>query len=341
MKDWDPRVIQIPKRLEYQKEYESNKFYAKFSYGPLEEGYGVTIGNSLRRILLSSIRGTAVSAIKIEGALHEFSSIDGIIEDVVFIVLNVKNIHFKYEGTNSIFLQLQVEGDPENERVVTAADIELPGLVEIVNPETVIATLAPGGRINMEFFLTHGKGFVAAEDNTANDNLFDDSFIAIDAIYSPIQKVTYQIKSARKGSRTDYDKLVLEVWTNGTIMPIDAVGKSAKLLKAFINPFINFEEEEEEIIYELDIEEEDNNVTDKSLYRPVSELELTVRSANCLKKANINFIGQLVQKSEAELLKTKNFGRKSLKEIKEIIHGLDLELGKDYGFRLEDIDKHK
>ncbi len=341
IKGWDRKSLEKPSKIEYDKKYEKSQFYGKFVYGPLERGYGITIGNALRRVLLSSLRGNAVSALKIEGALHEFSTLNGVREDVMSITLNLKEVRFDYSGDRPLIFSLVVEGYPDRERVVRAGDIKIPSQVTLINPDRVIATLAPEGRLNMELYLTSGVGYVPADENPANEDLFDATFMPIDAVYTPIKKVNYKVRNARKGKHTDYDKLELEVWTDGTIYPVDAVGVSARILKEFLTPFINFEEVEEDIVIELQPEEKKEVETNENLYKSVDELELSVRSANCLKKANIRFIGELVQKTEPELLKTKNFGRKSLKEIKEIVVDLGLELGKDYGFKLEDVDKHK
>ncbi len=338
-KGWYHRLLEIPSKVDYDKKYDTNQYYGKFTYGPVERGFGVTIGNSLRRVLLSSLKGFAISAVKIEGALHEFSTLNGVIEDVTTIILNLKEVRFKYSGEKPLFVSLVVEGNQDTQKVVRASDIELPSNVETMNPNHKIATLAPEGRLNIELYLTWGVGYAPADENPSNEGLLDDTFIHVDAIYTPIKKVNYKVKNARKGRHTDYDKLELEVMTDGTILPIDAVGQSAKVLKEFLNPFINCEEEDDDFAIDLQPEDKKESESNENLYKSVDELELSVRSANCLKKANIRFIGELVQKSEAELLKTKNFGRKSLKEIKEIVTDLGLELGKDYGFKLEDIDK--
>jgi len=342
MRDWDKRSLEIPIKLEYDKKYDDDHFYGKFVYAPLEKGYGVTLGNALRRVLLSSLRGSAVSAIKVEGAQHEFSTVTGVVEDITHIILNIKEVKFNYHEDRPLFLSLVVDGYPDKERVVRASDIELPGQVTIMNPNHKIATLAPEGKLNIEMFLTMGKGYVPADESKANDNLFDDTFIAIDSVYSPIKKVNFSVRNARKGTKTDYDKLIMEVWTDGSILPVDAIGKSAKVLVEFINPFINFEDDEsDDVVLDLNVEDIKETGVNEAVYRHLDELELSFRSANCLKKANIRYIGELVQKSETELLKIKNFGRKSLMEIREIVDDLDLELGKDYGFKIEDAEKFK
>ena len=342
MKDWDRKSLEIPKNLEYDKKYEEDLFYGKFVYAPLEKGYGVTLGTALRRVLLSSLRGAAVSAIKVEGAQHEFSTISGVVEDVTYIILNIKEIKFNYNEDRPLFLSLVVDGYEDKERIVRASDIEVPAQVTIINPDHKIATLAPGGRLNIDLYLTKGKGYVPAEENTENENLFDSTFIGIDAVYSPIKKVNFTVRNARKGTKTDYDKLIMEVWTDGSILPVDAIGKAAKILVEFLNPFINFEDDgDDEMLLDLDIKDNKEDEVNEAIYKHLDELELTYRSANCLKKANIRYIGELVQKTENELLKIKNFGRKSLLEIKEIVEDLGLELGKNYGFKIEDAEKFK
>lgn len=341
MKAWDRRSLERPVKLQYDKKYETDRFYGKFIYSPLEKGFGVTVGNGLRRVLLSSLRGAAISAVKIEGALHEFSTLNGVVDDVTSVILNLKGVRFSCTTDRPLFLSLVVEGDSDEETIVRARDITVPEQVTIMNPDHVVTTLAPGGRFNAELYLTWGKGYLSADENPENEKLMDVTFIPIDAIYSPIKRVNYTVKNARKGRRTDYDRLELEVWTDGSILPLDSVGIASRVLKEFLTPFINFEEEEEDIVLDLQTEDSKEAEINENLYKTVDELELSVRSANCLKKANIRYIGELVQKTEAELLKTKNFGRKSLKEIKEIVDDLGLELGKDYGFKIENVEKYK
>lgn len=292
--------------------------YGKFVCEPLERGFGITIGNSLRRILLSSLQGAAISSVEIEGVAHEFTTAPGILEDVTDIILNLKEIRLKLIDTEESVMRLSAKG----EGVVTAADIETDGSVEILTPEQHIATLNKEGRLNMEMVVRMGKGYVPAERNKEKNQGI--GAIPIDAVYSPIEKVNYVVSNARVGQITDYDKLTLEIWTDGSVLPEDAVAFAAKILKEQMTPLINFEEEPEPL--EEDVEEEEDKLNEH-LFRPVSELELSVRSANCLKNANITLIGELVQKSENEMLKTKNFGRKSLNEIKEILSEMGLSLG--------------
>ncbi|HEX6466036.1 MAG TPA: DNA-directed RNA polymerase subunit alpha [Terriglobales bacterium] len=309
--------FQKPKRLAADTETLTDK-YGRFNAQPFERGFGTTIGNALRRVLLSSIEGAAVTAVKIEGVLHEFQSIPGVVEDATDIILNVKQIPFKLNSENpkAIYLRATEPG------VITSGMIESDGDVEILDKEIYIATLSEGGKLDMEMRLKRGRGYISADKN------FDDElglgFIPIDSIHSPVRKCNYTVEAARLGQITDYDKLTLEVWTNGAVRPADAVGLAAKLVKDHMNIFINFEEEMESDGGSADNKPEIRN---ENLNRSVEELELSVRSYNCLKNANIQTIGELVQKSEAEMLKTKNFGRKSLNEIKEILSSMGLSLG--------------
>jgi DNA-directed RNA polymerase subunit alpha len=285
---------------------------------PLERGFGITIGNALRRILLSSLQGAAIVSVKFEDVVHEFSTIPGVLEDVTDIILNVKEVKLRLIDAEETVIHLSREG----EGPVTAADIETDGGVEILNPESHIATLTKEGKINLEMVVRMGKGYVPAELNKSTEASI--GVIPIDAVFSPIQKVNYVVTNARVGQITDYDKLTLEIWTNGSVLPEDAIAYGAKILKEQMAPFINFDEEPEPMDEE---EEEEEHKLNQNLFRPVSELELSVRSANCLKNANITLIGELVQKTEAEMLKTKNFGRKSLNEIKGILEDMGLALG--------------
>ncbi len=293
-------------------------FYGKFVCEPLERGFGITIGNSLRRILLSSLQGAAIVSVSFDNVVHEFTTIPGVIEDVTDIILNLKEIKLRLGEAEKAVIRLSKKGAG----VATAGDIESDDLVAILNSEQHIATLNKEGKLNMEMVVKMGKGYVPAEKNKGKNQPI--GVIPIDAIFSPIQKVNYVVTNARVGQITDYDKLTLEVWTDGSILPEDAVAYGAKILKEQMSPFINFEEEPEPLEEQVEVKEERLN---ENLFRPVSELELSVRSANCLKNANITLIGELVQKTEAEMLKTKNFGRKSLNEIKGILEDMDLSLG--------------
>ena len=310
------RELIRPKALLVDQETLSD-YYGKFVCEPLERGFGITIGNSLRRVLLSSLQGAAITAVKIDGALHEFTTINDVVEDVTDIVLNLKEVVIKCHSPNRQVVILEKEGPGP----VVAGDIRVNDQVEILNPDHHIATLAQGGRLRMELTITTGKGYRPADQIKQENDVI--GVIPIDGLYSPIRKVNYSVTNARVGDVTDYDKLTLEVWTNGTVRPDDAVAYAAKILQRQLTIFINFEEEEEALAAEY----EEAEPVNPNLFRSVDELELSVRSANCLQNANIRLIGELVQKSEQEMLKTKNFGRKSLKEIKEILAGMDLHLG--------------
>ena len=309
--------FQKPKRLAVDTEGLTDK-YGMFWAQPFERGFGTTIGNALRRVLLSSIEGAAVTAVKIEGVLHEFQSIPGVVEDATDIILNLKQVPFKLngEGPKAIYLRADQPG------VVTSGMIEADADVEVLDKEVYLATISEGGKLDMEMRLKRGRGYVAADKNFDED--LGIGFIPIDSVHSPVRKVNYTVEAARLGQITDYDKLTLEVWTNGSVLPADAIGLAAKLLKDHMNIFINFEEELETM---TSSEERKPEIRNENLNRSVEELELSVRSYNCLKNANIQTIGELVQKTEAEMLKTKNFGRKSLNEIKEILASMGLSLG--------------
>jgi len=305
-----PREVKIDPRSK-------TETYAKFVCEPLERGYGITIGNALRRILISSIMGAAVTKVKLDGALHEFTSLPEVKEDVTDIVLNLKELRIKLAGHEARVATIDVEGPA----TVTGADITTDANVEILNPEHEIATVSDGGQLTMELTIAPGRGYVPAEENKEEEDAI--GVIPIDSLFSPIKKVNYSITNARVGQRTDYDKLTLEVWTDGSVAPEDAVAFAAKILKEQVSIFINFDESIEP---EEGAEEEEPEFNE-NLLRPVDELELSVRSFNCLQNAGIKYIGDLVQKTEAEMLKTKNFGRKSLKEIKELLRDMGLELG--------------
>lgn len=293
--------------------------YGKFSCEPLERGFGITIGNSLRRVLLSSLQGAAITAVKLDGALHEFTTLPGVVEDVTDIILNLKEVLIRMNEAGPRVLHVQARG----EGPLRAGDIQTPPGIEILNPDHLVATLSGDAKLNMELTVQLGRGYVAAERNKSASAPV--GTIPIDALFSPVRKVNYTVTNARVGQQTDYDKLTLEVWTDGSVIPEDAVAFAAKILKDQLTIFINFEElPEPEEETEAD---EDLRVLYENLNRPVDELELSVRSANCLQNANIKYIGQLVQKTEGEMLKTKNFGRKSLKEIKEILASMGLGLG--------------
>jgi len=311
------RGFQKPKRLAADTETLTDKF-GKFSAQPFERGFGTTIGNALRRTLLSSIEGAAVTAVRIEGVLHEFQSITGIVEDATDIILNLKQIPFKLngDGPKALYLRADTAG------VVTSGMIEADGDVEILDKDVYVCTVSEGGKIDMEMRLKRGRGYISADKNFDGD--LGLGFIPVDSVHSPVRKVNFLVEAARLGQITDYDKLTLEIWTNGTVLPADALGLSAKLLKDHMTIFINFEEEMEA---GHDGAHDGPQIRNENLNRSVEELELSVRSYNCLKNANIATIGELIQKTEAEMLKTKNFGRKSLNEIKEILAQMGLSLG--------------
>jgi len=294
------------------------EFYGKFTAEPLERGYGITVGNSLRRILLSSLQGAAITAIRVEGALHEFTTIPDVVEDVTEIILNLKEVVLRASQPKTYTVRIDKEGPA----LVCAKDIQVVDGLQVLNSDHVIATLDKKGPLSIELTVNVGRGYVAAERNKSAGMPI--GTIPIDALYSPVRKVNYTVTNARVGQQTDYDKLTLEVWTNGSIKPQDAVAYAAKILKEQVSIFINFEETEEMQYAPSGSEEEPLN---ENLFRSVDELELSVRSANCLQNANIQLIGELVQRSEQDMLKTKNFGRKSLKEIKEILANMGLSLG--------------
>nr|HID59224.1 DNA-directed RNA polymerase subunit alpha [Desulfobacterales bacterium] len=297
----------------------STPSYGKFVCEPLERGFGITIGNALRRILLSSIYGAAITSVKIDQVMHEFTVIPGVLEDVSEILLNLKEVRLRMSDIGPRTVRIDATG----EGVVKAGDIITDGSVEILNPDHHIATLSDNARLSMTMTVKVGRGYVPSEMNRdENDPV---GTIPLDAVFSPIKKVNYTVGNARVGQKTDYDKLTLEVWTDASVLPEDAIAYAAKILKEQVSIFINFDEE-----VEVEGEEEPEEAEpplNENLFRSVDELELSVRAANCLRNANIRLIGELVQKTEAEMLKTKNFGRKSLNEIKQILGEMGLSLG--------------
>jgi len=314
-RNWETLIK--PKSMEIEEETLSST-YGRFHVEPLERGFGITIGNSLRRILLSSLQGAAITAVRMKGVLHEFSTIHGVREDVTDIILNIKELLVKLhsDGPETLLLKASKPG------LVRARDIQTGPNVEILNPDHVIATLSEDGELSMELVVKRGRGYIPAERNREEGQPV--GTIPIDALFSPIRKVNYTVSHSRVGQITDYDRLTLEIWTNGNVAPADALGYAAKILKEQLSVFINFDEEgmiprTPEVLESAKINE--------NLFKGVDELELSVRSANCLKNADIRYIGDLVQKSETEMLKTKNFGRKSLNEIKEILSEMGLSLG--------------
>ncbi|MEY4631699.1 MAG: hypothetical protein RIQ81_1819 [Pseudomonadota bacterium] len=314
-----------PKNIEAEALTET---YGKFVAKPLERGYGLTLGNSLRRVLLSSLNGAAIVAVKIAGVDHEFSTIQGVKEDVTDIILNLKQVNLRYLGERDTRISIKAS----SEGVVRAKDIVTHGDVEILNPEQVVATVGVDGSLDMEMVVRHGRGYVAAEDNRSEDLPAD--FISIDSIFAPVRRVAYNVSNARVGQMTDYDKLSIEIWTNGAVRPDDALAYSAKIIKEQLTIFVNFDEAEEEEQRRAEEVKPSSPSLNDNLFKTVDSLELSVRAANCLENANIKYIGELVTKSEAEMLKTKNFGRKSLNEIKDIL----AEMGLSLGMKIEGFD---
>ncbi|MEW6542046.1 MAG: DNA-directed RNA polymerase subunit alpha [Nitrospirota bacterium] len=310
--------FQVPMRVEADKETLSPT-YGKFTAEPFERGFGTTIGNSLRRVLLSSLTGAAVTTVRIEGVLHEFSTIPGVTEDVTAIILNVKSLRVKLHTDKPKTVRLRKKGPGE----AKASDIIHDADLTVLNPDLHIATLDKEAVLDMEIVVKPGRGYVPAERN--KEEGLPIGVIAVDSIYSPVKRVNFQVENARVGRVTDYDKLVLDIWTDGSIAPQDALSTAAGILREHVNIFINPEElgEAKPAVRK----EEEKRELNKNLFRSVNELELSVRAANCLKNANIKTIADLVQKTEAEMLKTKNFGKKSLNEIKEILTEMGLSLG--------------
>ncbi len=307
-----------PKRIEFEKKTKTGD-YAKFQVGPFERGYGVTIGNSLRRMLLSSLQGASIIGAKFEGIYHEFSSIPGVMEDISEIILNLKQLKLKMHGQldqKRMYLKKSAEGK------VTAGDFEGDPDIEILNPDQLVATLDKSGALDFEVIVKRGRGYVPADRHDLSAESVQ--MIPVDALFSPIERVVYTVEKTRVGQSTDFDSLVMELWTNGSISPEDAVAHAAKIVKDHMQVFINFDEEPEQVQPQVD-EKKLKMIT--NLSKSVEELELSVRSYNCLKNANIQTISELVQKGDGEMLKTRNFGRKSLNEIKEILEEMGLHLG--------------
>ena len=311
------RELIRPRRLEVDED-ESSNVYARFSCEPLERGYGVTLGNSLRRVLLSSLQGAAITSVRINGVQHEFSTMQGVLEDVSDVILNLKEVRLRMHTEGPKILRIQKKG----EGIVRAGDLVSDDqTIEVMNPDLKLCTLGAEAEFELEATVNWGKGYVLAEKHD-NENL-PIGTIPIDSSFSPVRRVNYTVTAARVGRETDFDKLTLEVWTDGTVAPGDAVAFAAKIIKEHLSIFISFDEPEEQVVAET----EEPEPLNPNLFRPVDELELSVRSANCLQNANIRFIGELVQRTESEMLKTKNFGRKSLNEIKETLAEMSLSLG--------------
>jgi DNA-directed RNA polymerase subunit alpha len=318
-KNWNGMIR--PAALEVDTEgLKSN--YGKFTAKPLERGYGLTLGNSLRRVLLSSLQGAGIVAVKVDGVDHEFGTINNIKEEVSEIILNLKEIRFKITEKEEVTLILE----KNSEGPVKAGDIQATGNVKVLNPEHTICNISSGGSIRMELKIARGKGYVTALDNKDSFDL-PVGWIYLDTLFSPVHRVNYTVTNSRVGKRTDYDKLTLEVWTNAGIDPVDAVAISAKILRDQLSVFLNFEDKDAPAEVKPAASSGGAGVANEALLKPVSELELSVRSANCLQNANIKYIYELVSKTEGEMLRTKNFGRKSLNEIKEILTTMGLGLG--------------
>ena len=316
-KNWEG--LEIPKTLAVERESISDK-YGKFILEPLHKGFGTTVGHSLRRVMLSSICGSAAYGVKIEGVSHEFETIKGIREDVLQIVLNLKELEIMQHVNEDCALELIAEGP----KVVKGSDISTFGKADVMNPDHIICHLDEGATLEMTVYIKVNRGFVSAEENHNGDLPIGTIFL--DSNHSPVKKIKYDIRNIRVGQKTDYESLVFQVWTNGGVKPEDSVAYGAKILKEYFTPFINFDEEAVKPIEE-EVEEEEKPLENPHLHRSVNELELSVRSINCLQNAKIETIGDLVQKTEAEMLKTKNFGRKSLQEIKTVLASMGLTLG--------------
>lgn len=308
-----------PKRVVID-EKSSTEYYGKFICEPLEKGYGITLGNALRRVLLSSIKGPAITSIKVEGVLHEFSTIPGVKEDVTQIILNLKGLQLKVHTFEKQTITISAMGECD----VTAGDIITTHQVDVLNPDHHVATLSEGSKLEMEMTVEVGYGYEAVESR--GDIQTSIGLIPLDAIYSPVRKVNYSITNARVGRRTDYEKLNLEIWTNGTVIPEDAVAYAAKIIKEQLTVFINFDEEEVDAIVEVEDDKEISG-TEEILFTTIEDMDLSARSLNCLRKAEITYVGELIQKSEDDLLNLENFGKRSLLEIRERIEEMELSLG--------------
>jgi DNA-directed RNA polymerase subunit alpha len=310
----------MPKRL-VKDDQASNETYARFIAEPFETGYGHTIGNSLRRVLLSSLEGAAITSVKIDGAMHEFSTVDGVVEDVTDIVLNLKKVKFKAHSreTQTLLLSVSKEG------TVTAGDIQLNQNIELVNPEQVICTLDRKKKLEMELEVKVGRGFCPGDENKKIDQSI--GVIAIDSLFSPVSRVRYNVEAARVGQRTDYDKLIIELWTDGRMSPDDALTQASAILQHHLDVFVGYDKNAIEFEEEIKPQDDEKAKLKKLLNMSVNEIELSVRAANCLNNANITTVGQLAMKTEQEMLKYRNFGKKSLNEIKEKLAGLGLTLG--------------
>ena len=324
--------FEMPKRLT-KEESTATDTYAKFVAEPFETGYGHTIGNSLRRVLLSSLEGAAITSIKVDGAMHEFATVEGVVEDVTDIVLNLKKIKFKAHTRDEQTLLLSVN----KEGAVTAADIQLNQNVELVNPDQLICTLDKKKKFEMELTVKIGRGFLSGDENKKSGQAI--GVIAIDSLFSPVTRVRYAVEAARVGQRTDYDRLVLEAWTDGRITPDDALTQASAILSHHLDVFVGYDKNAVEFEETVDKQDDEKMKLKKLLNMSVNEIELSVRAANCLNNANITTVGQLAMKTEQEMLKYRNFGKKSLNEIKEKLEALGLSLGMKFDERLLDTKK--
>jgi len=326
--------FEMPKRLQ-KEEATATSTYAKFSAEPFETGYGHTIGNSLRRVLLSSLEGAAITSVKIDGAQHEFTIVDGVVEDVTEIILNLKKIKFKCDTHEPQQLILSVNKDGQ----VTAGDIELNQHVTLINPDQVVCTLDKKKKLVMEFEVKQGRGFCPGDENKKTDQPI--GVIAIDSIFSPVTRVKYAVEAARVGQRTDYDRLVVEIWTDGRITPDDALLQASAILQKHLDVFVNYDRNAVQFTEVESKQDEEQNKLKKLLNMSVNEIELSVRAANCLNNANITTVGQLAMKSEGDMLKYRNFGKKSLQEIKDKLQALGLGLGMTFDAGLLDAPKEE
>jgi DNA-directed RNA polymerase subunit alpha len=315
--------FELPKRLQ-KEDSTANETYAKFVADPFETGYGHTIGNSLRRVLLSSLEGAAITSVKIDGAMHEFATVDGVVEDVTDIVLNLKKVKFKAHTRDEQVLLLSVN----KEGVVTAADIQTNQNIELVNPTQHICTLDKKKKLEMELTVKVGRGFCPSDENKKPGQAI--GIVAIDSIFSPVTRVRYAVEAARVGNRTDYDKLVMEIWTDGRITPDDALTQASAILAHHLDVFVGYDKNAVEFEEAADKQDDEKVKMKKLLNMSVNEIELSVRAANCLNNANITTVGQLAMKSEQEMLKYRNFGKKSLNEIKDKLVSLNLSLGMNF-----------
>ncbi len=326
------KSLHMPKGVEVD-ETTLTDSYGKFEIQPLERGFGITLGNALRRVLLSSVQGAAIDSIRINNVHHEFSSIDGVVEDVPEIILNLKEVDIKLLSDDPIEINIDVKGPKK----ILAKDLQIDSRIEVMNPDHYIAEIDAEGQLSMDLFINDGRGYVPAEEKNRGDRSVDT--ILIDSIYSPIRKVNYQVGNARIGHRTDYDKVTIEIWTNKTIQPKDALSYAAKVLNDHLKLFIDFEEEFE--VIEEDRLDEDKVRIAQMLDMPVDEMELSVRSSNCLKAAGIKLVRDLVTRTEADMLKYRNFGRKSLTELNEVLQNMKLSFGMDVTVYDEELDKMK